>query len=158
MQKILTESGYLKMLKESKTIEDESRAETLEELVNALRDFDNVREFLDYVSLVLDNSDSSLSDKITISTIHAAKGLEYDTVFIPGFEENIIPHQMSIAEKGEVGVEEERRLCYVALTRARVEAFITMCQSRKTYGYGTEQIAHPSRFLYDLPKDSVRVM
>jgi DNA helicase-2/ATP-dependent DNA helicase PcrA len=158
-KKILEESGYITILKESKTIEDEARIETLEELVNALREFDTVSEFLDYISLVLDNSDSSPQDKVIISTIHAAKGLEYNTVFIPGFEEDILPHKKSIEEKGELGIEEERRLFYVAITRAKKEAYITMCNKRGSYGdYGARQYVSPSRFLYDLPKGSVKII
>ena len=163
MQKILIESGYLGMLKESKTIENEARLETLEELVNALQEFENISQFLDYISLVLDNSDQVTHDRVTISTIHAAKGLEYRTVFIPGFEENILPHQKSVSEKGEVGVEEERRLCYVAITRAKKETYITLCNRRNMYGsygsqYGSGQYVNPSRFLQDLPKGCVKIL
>ena len=145
------------MLKEKNNIEDESRIETLKELVTALNDFKNIKEFLDYVSLVLDNSDNSNKDRVTISTIHSAKGLEYTTVFIPGFEENLFPHQRSIEEKGELGLEEERRLCYVAITRAKKEAYITMCNRRSMYGaYNSWQNVQPSRFLCDLPKGSTK--
>lgn len=158
MQKILNESGYINMLKESKTIEDEARLETLDELINALQEFENVNEFLDYISLVLDNSDSTTNDRVTISTIHAAKGLEYHTIFIPGFEENILPHQKSVAEKGEVGVEEERRLCYVAITRAKKEAYITFCNKRSIYGSYNPVYVNPSRFLRDLPKGCVKIL
>jgi DNA helicase-2/ATP-dependent DNA helicase PcrA len=159
MQKILIDSRYIKMLEDSKAIEDESRLETLNELVNALREFETVRGFLDHVGLVLDNSDSANSDRVTISTIHAAKGLEYHTVFIPGFEEAIMPHQRSVAENGAIGIEEERRLCYVALTRAKKEAYITYCSRRNMYGdYGQSHYISPSRFLHDLPKDGVRIL
>jgi DNA helicase-2/ATP-dependent DNA helicase PcrA len=158
MQKILEESGYASMLKESKTIENEARLETLDELVIALQEFDDVHEFLDYISLVLENSDSLIQDKVTISTIHAAKGLEYHTVFIPGFEENILPHQRSVAEKGEIGVEEERRLCYVAITRAKKEAYITLCNRRNMYGSYDNSYVNPSRFLYDLPRESIKIL
>ena len=158
MQKILNESGYINMLKESKTIENESRLETLGELINALQEFDNINEFLDYISLVLDNSNSTTHDRVTISTIHAAKGLEYHTVFIPGFEENILPHQKSIAEKGETGIEEERRLCYVAITRAKKEAYITFCNRRSMYGSYNPTYVSPSRFLQDLPKGCVKIL
>lgn len=158
MQKILMDSGYINMLKETKNIENEARLESLDELINALQEFDNVNEFLDYISLVLDNADSNSLDKVTISTIHAAKGLEYHTVFIPGFEENILPHQRSIAEKGNLGVEEERRLCYVAITRAKREAYITFCNRRNLYGSYNMIYTTPSRFLRDLPKNCVKIL
>lgn len=158
MQKILLDSGYIDMLKESKNIENEARLESLDELINALQEFDNVNEFLDYISLVLDNADSASYDKVTISTIHAAKGLEYHTVFIPGFEENILPHQKSVAEKGNLGVEEERRLCYVALTRAKREAYITFCNKRNMYGCYNMSYTTPSRFLQDLPKNCIKIL
>ena len=158
MQKILDESGYVSMLKESKTIENEARLETLDELIKGLQEFEDVREFLDYISLVLDNSGSANLDTLTISTIHAAKGLEYHTVFIPGFEENILPHQRSIAEKGEIGIEEERRLCYVAITRAKREAYITFCNRRGMYGSFNPVYVSPSRFLQDFPKSCIKII
>ncbi|MDR3224652.1 MAG: UvrD-helicase domain-containing protein [Holosporales bacterium] len=159
MKRILIESEYLKMLQDSKAIEDEARIENLDELITALKGFESVREFLDYISLVLDNSDSTIQDRVIISTIHAAKGLEYHTIFIPGFEENIIPHKKSVTEKGDIGVEEERRLCYVAITRAKKEAYITLCNRRNMYGsYDFSQFASPSRFLYDLPKNCIRIL
>lgn len=159
MKLILEESGYIKMLVDRNTLEDESRIETLKELVNAMREFNRVSDFLDYISLVLDNNDQINLDKVTISTIHAAKGLEYRTVFIPGFEENIIPHQKALEEKGEIGLEEERRLCYVAITRAKKEAYISFCNSRGNFysnNNSSWQKVNPSRFLYDLPKGSTK--
>lgn len=157
IQKILNESGYISMLKESKNLETEARLETLDELVKALQEFNDIREFLDYISLVLDKSGTLDNDTLTISTIHAAKGLEYHTIFIPGFEENILPHQRSIEEKGEIGVEEERRLCYVAITRARKEAYITYCNRRGMYGAFNSVYVSPSRFLQDFPKGCIRI-
>jgi DNA helicase-2/ATP-dependent DNA helicase PcrA len=159
MQCILNESGYIDMLNELKTIESEAKLETLNELINALKGFDSIHEFLDYISLVLDNADSVEEDRVVISTIHAAKGLEYHSVFIPGFEENILPHQKSIAEKGDIGIEEERRLCYVAITRAKKETYITLCSKRNMYGtYESMQYSQPSRFLYDIPKESLKIL
>ncbi len=157
MQVIIEKSGYLAMLRETKTIENEARIENLEELVNAIKEFESIHDFLDYISLVLDNTESVVQDKVTISTIHAAKGLEYHTVFIPGFEEGIMPHQKSIAEKGDIGIEEERRLCYVAITRGRKEVYITLCNRRNMFG-GSYQYVTPSRFLYDLPKGSIKIL
>ncbi|MDR2598632.1 MAG: UvrD-helicase domain-containing protein [Holosporales bacterium] len=158
MERILKESGYIAMLKESRNLEDESRLETLDELLNSMNDFSSPAEFLDYVGLVLDHTSAAIQDRVVISTIHAAKGLEYRTVFIPGFEENIIPHQRSVMEKGELGVEEERRLCYVAITRAKKEAYITLCNTRNTYGQSGWNYVKPSRFLQNMPKGSVRIL
>ena len=158
MQKILNESGYIGMLKESKNIEDEARLETLDELIKSLEEFDDTQEFLDYVSLVMDKTNTNNSDTLTISTIHAAKGLEFHTIFIPGFEENILPHQKSILEKGDVGIEEERRLCYVAITRAKREAYITFCNRRGAFGSSNPTYTSPSRFLKDLPRNCIRIV
>lgn len=158
MQKILNESGYLSMLKESKNIEDEARLETLDELIESLEEFDDTQEFLDYVSLVMDKTNTNNNDTLTISTIHAAKGLEFHTIFIPGFEENILPHQKSILEKGEIGIEEERRLCYVAITRAKREAYITFCNRRGTFGSSNPTYTSPSRFLRNLPRSCIRII
>lgn len=161
MQKILNESGYIAMLKESKNLENETRLETLDELIKSLEEFDDIKEFLDYVSLVMDKINANNSDTLTISTIHAAKGLEFHTVFIPGFEENIMPHQKSILEKGELGIEEERRLCYVAITRAKREAYITFCNKRGAFGTSSTSSTSytaPSRFLKDLPRSCIRVV
>lgn len=155
---VIEESGYIRMLKEKNTLEDEARIETLKELVTALKDFEKIKDFLDYVSLVLDNNDQATFEKVTISTIHAAKGLEYRTVFIPGFEENILPHQKALEEKGDLGIEEERRLCYVAITRAKKEAYITFCHTRGSYYQTPWQRTSPSRFLADLPKGSTKVV
>ena len=158
MQKILKESGYIGMLKESKVLEDEARLETLDELVKSLEEFDDAKEFLDYVSLVMDKTNTNNYDTLTISTIHAAKGLEFHTVFIPGFEENILPHQKSIYEKGDIGIEEERRLSYVAITRAKREAYITFCNRRSAFGSQSPTYTSPSRFLKDLPKSCVKLI
>ncbi|MDR1233786.1 MAG: UvrD-helicase domain-containing protein [Holosporales bacterium] len=159
LELILDESGYIDMLKNSKNLEDEARIETLDELLRSLEEFENVSEFLDYISLVMDHTRSTNQDRVVISTIHAAKGLEYLTVFIPGFEEGIIPHQKAVADKGNTGIEEERRLCYVALTRARKEAYITLCSTRNTYGHPSGcHFSKPSRFLQNLPKAHVKIL
>ncbi|MDR1034918.1 MAG: UvrD-helicase domain-containing protein [Holosporales bacterium] len=159
MEHILDKSGYIVMLKESTNLEDKTRLETLDELLSSLHDFSSPSEFLDYVGLVLDNTTATIQDRVIISTIHAAKGLEYRTVFIPGFEENIIPNQRSVMEKGELGVEEERRLCYVAITRARKETYITLCNTRNTYGPGGGwNYVKPSRFLQNMPKGNVKIL
>jgi DNA helicase-2/ATP-dependent DNA helicase PcrA len=159
MEKILDESGYMAMLRESRNIDDEARLETLDELLKGLDGFQSAADFLEYISLVLDNADNSASqNNVTISTIHAAKGLEYRTIFIPGFEENIIPQRRALEENGGMGVEEERRLCYVAITRAREEVYITLCNKRGAYEQYGMQYSTPSRFLENLPRDSIKIL
>jgi DNA helicase-2/ATP-dependent DNA helicase PcrA len=156
---VMKESGYMDMLKQGNPTDCESRIETIKELINALQGFENVEDFLEYVSLVLDNNDQIVSEKVIISTIHAAKGLEYQTVFIPGFEENIMPHQKAIEEKGDFGIEEERRICYVAITRAKKEAYITFCNTRGSFFRDSFwQRVNPSRFLNDLPRANTRFL
>lgn len=153
MQTILNESGYIDMLQSENTNESEGRLETLSELVDAMRDFENLHDFLEYISLVSDNKSKSI-DTVNISTIHAAKGLEYDIVFLPGFEEGTIPNQKALDESGANGLDEERRLCYVAITRAKKELYISFCNARAKYGHHYTYTM-PSRFLYDLPKRSI---
>ena len=153
---IIEESGYYRMLEAENTKEGEDRLEILKELVEAMKEFETLDEFLDYISLVSENRTKSV-EQVQISTIHAAKGLEYDIVFIPGFEEGILPNQRAIDENGENGLDEERRLCYVAITRARKELYISLCNARAIYGQHYSYTV-PSRFLYDLPKESVIFM
>ena len=158
MKIVLEESGYISMLSEKNNIEDEGRLEILQELVAALHDFSDIQEFLDYVSLITDNlANQFTTECVTISTIHSAKGLEYKMIFIPGFEENLFPHQRAIEDSGELGIEEERRLFYVALTRAKNEAYITMCRRRSLYNQAWQNV-FPSRFLQNLPKNSTHII
>lgn len=145
------------MLLEKNTVEDAGRIETLKELVIALQEFDNIKEFLDYVGLIIDNTKNVAKDFVTISTIHSAKGLEYKIVFIPGFENDLFPHPRSIEEHGQTGIEEERRLFYVAMTRAKNEVYITMCRRRNLYNQSWQNVS-PSRFLEHLPKDNVKII
>ena len=121
----------------------------LSELIRAISEFENLTGFLEHVSLVMENAESSNRDKISIMTMHAAKGLEFDIVFLPGWEEGIFPSQMTLDENGLKGLEEERRLAYVGLTRARKKAHIISAGSRQVYGQWQDMI--PSRFVDELP-------
>ncbi|MGF1639460.1 MAG: ATP-dependent helicase [Rhodospirillales bacterium] len=150
---ILEESGYTAMWQKDRSPEAEGRLENLKELVRALGEFDSLGGFLEHVSLVMDNDEAVGDDKITLMTLHAAKGLEFDTVFLPGWEEGLFPHQRALDEGGTAALEEERRLAYVGLTRARRRAFILHAANRQVFGHW--QTALPSRFIGELPEDSV---
>ncbi len=152
-RQILDESGYTEMWQKDRSPEAAGRLENLKELVSALEDFDSLAGFLEHVSLVMDNDEVVGQDKVTLMTLHGAKGLEFDTVFLPGWEEGLFPHQRALDEGGTGGLEEERRLAYVGLTRARQRAIISYAANRHVYGYW--QSAIPSRFIEELPADSV---
>ena len=149
MAMILDESGYTAMWKETKTPDAEARLDNLKELIAALHTFDTLNSFLEHVMLVADTAETGDGDKVSIMTLHGAKGLEFDMVFLPGWEEGIFPNQRAIDESGDKGVEEERRLAYVGLTRARKQAMITYANSRRKFN--TWQYNPPSRFLQELP-------
>ncbi|MBI1363431.1 MAG: AAA family ATPase [Proteobacteria bacterium] len=154
MEKILEESGYVQMLQEDKNKEEaKGRLDNLKELVRAMEEYDDVPSFLEHVSLVMDVEPEENQRAVMMMTVHAAKGLEFDTVFLPGFEEGLFPHQRSLNETGEKGLEEERRLAYVAITRARRRLVILHASSRRLYG--SYQPSMPSRFLAELPDDSI---
>jgi len=153
---ILDESGYREMWKNSKAMEAPGRLENLKELGVALGEFENLGTFLEHVSLVMENESSGSDDKVTLMTLHGAKGLEFDTVFLPGWEEGLFPHQRSLDDIGGGGLEEERRLAYVGLTRARERAIISTASNRRIYGQW--QSAIPSRFIEELPADHVNVI
>ena len=119
LQIVLDESGYSEMLKNNKDLENENRIENIKELLNAMKDFDNLESFLEHVSLATSLDQDWESDKVNLMTLHASKGLEFNIVYLPGWEEGLFPHQKSIEEKGESGLEEERRLAYVGITRAK---------------------------------------
>ena len=154
MEKLLEESGYIQMLQEDKNKEEaKGRLDNLKELVRAMEEYDDVSSFLEHVSLVMDVEAEENQRAVVIMTVHGAKGLEFDTVFLPGFEEGLFPHQRSLNETGEAGLEEERRLAYVAITRARRRLVILHASSRRLYGQYQPSI--PSRFLQELPEDSV---
>jgi DNA helicase II / ATP-dependent DNA helicase PcrA len=146
---VLEESGYVDMLKADKSPEAAGRLENLNELTRAMEEFENLGGFLEHVSLVMDNEANSTDDKITVMTMHAAKGLEFDTVFLAGWEEGIFPSQRSMDENGLAALEEERRLAYVGLTRARRKAWIFHAANRQIYGQWQSSI--PSRFIAEIP-------
>ena len=146
---MLDESGYTEMWRQDKSIEAPGRLENLKELVRAMADFENLNGFLDHVSLVMENEEQENADRISMMTLHAAKGLEFDTVFLPGWEEGVFPSQRTMDESGTKGLEEERRLAYVGLTRARKRAVVSYAANRRIYA--NWQSAIPSRFVDELP-------
>ena len=150
---ILDESGYMQMWKVDKTPEAPGRIENLKELIGGMQEYGSLPEFLEHVALVLENQDASGGDYVTIMTLHGAKGLEFDYVFLPGWEEGLFPSQRTMDESGMKGLEEERRLAYVGLTRARKRAFISFVASRRMYGNWINAI--PSRFIAELPKELI---
>jgi len=147
---LLDESGYTAMLQADRSAESAGRLENLTELTRAMEEYDTLPAFLEHVSLVMDNDADKASAKVTIMTIHAAKGLEFDTVFLAGWEEGVFPSQRAIDEGGTASLEEERRLAYVAITRARRSCTIIHAANRRIYGQWTSSI--PSRFVTELPK------
>jgi DNA helicase-2/ATP-dependent DNA helicase PcrA len=153
---VLEESGYLAMWQADKSPEAPGRVENLKELTVALEDFENLGAFLEHVSLVMENEESEARDKVTLMTLHSAKGLEFDTVFLPGWEEGLFPHQRALDDGGLEALEEERRLAYVGLTRARKRAFVFFAANRRVYNQW--QSALPSRFVDEIPAEhAVRV-
>ena len=153
MDIVLDESGYTEMWKLDKSIEAPGRIDNLKELVVGLSEFDTLTSFLEHVSLVMENEDKQTTDKVTVMTLHGAKGLEFDTVFLPGWEEGLFPHQRSLDESGTQGLEEERRLAYVGITRARKLASVTFAANRRIYGQWQSSL--PSRFVEELPRDHI---
>jgi len=148
-RQILDESGYTAMLQAERSAEAAGRLDNLTELVRAMEEYETLGAFLEHVSLVMDNDAAAERDKVTIMTIHAAKGLEFDTVFLAGWEEGVFPSQRALDEGGLASLEEERRLAYVAITRARRRAIILHAANRRIYGQWTSSI--PSRFVGELP-------
>ncbi|MBS0482451.1 MAG: UvrD-helicase domain-containing protein [Proteobacteria bacterium] len=146
---LLEESGYTAMLQAEKSAESAGRLENLAELARAMEEYETLGDFLEHVSLVMDNESNDSAEKLTIMTIHAAKGLEFDNVFLPGWEEGVFPSQRALDEGGLAALEEERRLAYVAITRARRRCTILHAANRRIYGQWTSSI--PSRFIADLP-------
>ncbi len=150
---ILDESGYSEMWRLDKSPDAQGKLENLGELIRAMEPFEGLEEFLEHIALVMENSRNVSQDKISIMTLHGSKGLEFGTVFLPGWEEELFPSKKSLEEHGEKGLEEERRLAYVGLTRAKKEAHIFHVASRYLYGNYTSPI--PSRFINELPTDHV---
>ena len=153
---ILDESGYTEMWQNDKTPEAPGRLENLKELVKALEGFENLQGFLEHVSLIMDNESEEQGEKVSIMTLHAAKGLEFPAVFLPGWEDGLFPSQRSMDESGLKGVEEERRLAYVGITRAEELCTISFAGNRRVYGQWQSQM--PSRFIDELPEDHVDVL
>ncbi len=151
--KILEDSGYMTMWRMDKSPEAEGRIENIKELYNVLGDFTSLYEFLEYAALITDTDDKVEADQLVVMTLHASKGLEFDTVFLPGWEDGLFPHQKALDETGDEGLEEERRLAYVGLTRAKKRAYISFASSRRVYGQW--QNAMPSRFVDELPADHI---
>ncbi len=147
---LLDESGYTAMLQADRSAESAGRLENLAELARAMEEYETLGAFLEHVSLVMDNDEARQGQRVTIMTIHAAKGLEFDTVYLPGWEEGVFPSQRAMDEGGLASLEEERRLAYVAITRARRRCTILHAANRRIYGQWTSSI--PSRFLAELPK------
>ena len=153
---ILDESGYTAMWQNDKTPEAPGRLENLKELVKALENFDNLQGFLEHVSLIMDNETDEAGAKVSIMTLHAAKGLEFPVVFLPGWEDGLFPSQRSMDESGLKGLEEERRLAYVGITRAEEVCTISFAGNRRVFGQWQSQL--PSRFIDELPQKHVEVL
>jgi DNA helicase-2/ATP-dependent DNA helicase PcrA len=152
---VLEESGYTDMWQKERTAEASGRLENLKELVRSMEQFENMAGFLEHISLVMDAESGAGKDAVSIMTLHSAKGLEFDTVFLPGWEEGLLPHQRSLDDQGRAGLEEERRLAHVGLTRARKRAKIYFTSHRRIHGMWNSTV--PSRFLDELPEKSVQV-
>ena len=150
---VLDESGYTQMWMQDKSVQAPGRLENLKELVRAMGEFETLADFLDHVSLVMDIEIGTADDMINVMTLHSAKGLEFETVFLPGWEEGVFPNQMAIDENGYAGLEEERRLAYVGITRAKRRAFILYAGNRTVHGQWQNNI--PSRFVDELPAEHI---
>jgi ATP-dependent DNA helicase UvrD/PcrA len=152
---VLDESGYTEMWQKDRSADAAGRLENLKELIRSMEEFENLQGFLEHISLVMDNEKAAEADAVNIMTLHAAKGLEFDTVFLPGWEEGVFPNQRALDDQGRAGLEEERRLAHVGLTRARKRAKIYFATNRRMHGLWQTNI--PSRFLDELPEGNVEV-
>ena len=153
LQIILDESGYSQMLKDKKDLENENRLENIKELINAMKEFDNLESFLEHVALATSLDQDWKGEKVNLMTMHGSKGLEFEVVFLPGWEEGLFPHQKSIEEKGDKGLEEERRLAYVGITRAKKLAKISFSMNRFYQGDWIDCMS--SRFIDELPSENI---
>ena len=154
-EQILDESGYTAMWQNDRSAEAPGRLENLKELIRSMEDYESLRAFLEHIALVMDAEQAEEMDAVSIMTLHSAKGLEFDTVFLPGWEEGLFPHQRALDEGGRSGLEEERRLAYVGLTRAKRNLHIWFVSNRRIHGLWQSTI--PSRFLDELPEAHVEV-
>ncbi len=152
---VLDEFGYTEMWQKDRSADAAGRLENLKELVRSMEEFENLQGFLEHISLVMDNEKAAEADAVNIMTLHSAKGLEFDTVFLPGWEEGLFPHQRTLDDQGRAGLEEERRLAHVGITRARKRAKIYFATNRRMHGLWQTNI--PSRFLDELPEANVEV-
>ena len=152
---VLDESGYTEMWQKDRSADAAGRLENLKELVRSMEEFENLQGFLEHVSLIMDADGGADADAVSIMTLHSAKGLEFDTVFLPGWEDGLFPHQRTLDDQGRAGLEEERRLAHVGLTRARRRAKIFFATNRRLHGLW--QTTVPSRFLDELPEAHVEV-
>ncbi len=150
---ILDESGYTEMWQNDKSIEAEARLDNLKELINAISEFDNIRSFIEHIQLVMDNELNNKNNSVNILTFHASKGLEFENVFLPGWEEEVFPNKRALEERLNEGLEEERRLAYVGITRAQKRLWILHANSRVIHGQWFYSM--PSRFLSELPSDNI---
>jgi DNA helicase-2/ATP-dependent DNA helicase PcrA len=152
---VLDESGYTEMWQKDRSADAAGRLENLKELVRSMEEFENLQGFLEHIALVMDADKGESREAVSIMTLHSAKGLEFDTVFLPGWEEGLLPHQRSLDDQGRAGLEEERRLAHVGLTRARKRAKIYFVSNRRIHGSWSSTI--PSRFIDELPEAHVEV-
>ncbi|HEX6980331.1 MAG TPA: UvrD-helicase domain-containing protein [Alphaproteobacteria bacterium] len=155
-QLILDESGYTAMWQADKSAEAPGRLENLKELITAIEEFETLDGFLEHVSLVMENADGPPGEMVNLMTLHSAKGLEFDTVFLPGWEEGLFPHPRALDENGEQALEEERRLAHVGLTRARTRAFVSFAANRRIHNMWQSSV--PSRFVAELPAEHVEIV
>ena len=153
---VLEESGYTEMWRRDRSAEASGRLDNLKELVRSLEEFPDLQSFLEHVSLVMEAADGDTGERVSLMTLHAAKGLEFDTVFVPGWEEGLFPNQRALDESGRAGLEEERRLAHVGITRARKRARIYFASNRRIHGLWNATI--PSRFIDELPESAVEVL